>query len=147
MSLSSSVDLLLIEDNPSDIELTLRALRKTNLLNTVHVAKDGQEALDYLFPRRASGGSDDRMLPRVILLDLKLPKLSGFEVLKAIKLDAKSKSIPVIVFSSSKEDGDIDAAYALGANSYAVKPLEFGDFMTLVGNLGRYWLLLNESPV
>jgi len=139
-------DLLLVEDNPSDVELTLRAFRKSNFINPVFVVGDGQEALDYVFCRGAYTERMGGKLPRTILLDLKLPKVSGFEVLKAIKSDEKTKSIPVIILTSSHEDPDIKTAYELGANGYVVKPVDFNAFVSALSNLGFYWLLLNESP-
>lgn len=139
-------DLLLVEDNPNDVELTLRAFKKSNLVNPVFVVRDGQEALDFIFCREAHAGRLGARLPRTILLDLKLPKVSGLEVLKAIKSDERTRSIPVIVLTSSREDPDIKAAYQLGANSYVVKPVEFNAFVEALSYLGFYWLLLNESP-
>ncbi len=146
MSCERVFDLLLAEDNPSDVELTLRALRKSNLVNPVFVVNDGQEVLDYVFRSGAHKERRGEKLPRAILLDLKLPKISGLDVLRAIKSDGRTKSVPVIVLTSSKEDPDIKAAYRLGANSYVVKPVEFNAFIDAMGNLGSYWLLLNEPP-
>lgn len=137
-------DLLLVEDNPDDLELTLRALRKADLRRRVEVARDGAEALDWLFgdgPGAAAGA-----LPRVILLDLKLPRIDGLEVLRRIKADARTRSIPVVVLTSSKEQRDVVESYRLGVNSYIVKPVSFDRFMAVVRELGLYWLTHNEPP-
>jgi len=139
-------DILMVEDNPNDAELTIRALRKKHLANPVFVAQDGQEALDFLFHQGHFSDNESHSLPKVILLDLKLPKINGLEVLKAIKENEKTKTIPVVVLTSSREDPDVNAAYALGANSYVVKPVEFDQFIEALSSLGFYWLLLNESP-
>jgi two-component system response regulator len=136
------VDILLVEDNPHDVELTLRALKKHNLANQVHVARDGQEALDFLFGGSASGAKCNRL--KVILLDLKLPKVSGLEVLKKLKSDARCKTVPVVVLTSSQEDQDIQECYKLGVNSYVVKPVEFEAFAKTVVDLGLYWMLVNK---
>jgi len=138
------VELLLVEDNPSDVELALHALSKHNLAIRVQVARDGAEALDYLFAPNEAGGPTHQ--PRVILLDLKLPKVDGLEVLARIKSDPGTKSIPVVVLTSSREDRDLYLCYELGVNSYIVKPVDFGEFTAAVGQLGLYWLLLNERP-
>ena len=137
------VDILLVEDNPYDVELTLRALKKHNLANQVHVAKDGQEALDFLF---GTGPHPEIKCNRlkVILLDLKLPKMSGLEVLKRLKGDERCKTVPVVVLTSSQEDQDIQECYKLGVNSYVVKPVEFDAFAKTVADLGLYWLLVNK---
>ena len=137
------VDILLVEDNPHDVELTLRALKKHNLANKVHVARDGQEALDFLFGAGPSSGIKCNRL-KVILLDLKLPKISGLEVLKKLKSDERCKTVPVVVLTSSQEDQDIQECYKLGANSYVVKPVEFDAFAKTVADLGLYWLLVNK---
>ncbi|MES2762657.1 MAG: response regulator [Bacteroidota bacterium] len=140
-------DILLIEDSAHDAELTIRALKKSNLVNTLVHLKNGAEALDYIF---AEGEFSDREIsnvPKVILLDLKMPKLGGIEVLKRLKSDERTKKIPVIVLTSSKEDPDIQICYGLGANSYVVKPVEFDDFVKAVSNLGLYWMILNQPPV
>lgn len=140
------VELLLVEDNPQDLELSLRALRKAKFANRIHVARDGAEALEFIFcegvhtSRRMADG------PKVILLDLKLPKVDGLEVLKRIKGDARTKMIPVVVLTSSKEQNDVVASYHLGVNSYIVKPVNFESFVDAVSNLGVYWLLLNQPP-
>ena len=137
------VDILLVEDNPYDVVLTLRALKKHNLANQVHVAKDGQEALDFLFGTGPSASIKCNRL-KVILLDLKLPKVSGLEVLKKLKSDERCKTVPVVVLTSSQEDQDIQECYKLGVNSYVVKPVEFDAFAKTVADLGLYWLLVNK---
>jgi two-component system, response regulator len=148
MSLSNSdiIDILLVEDNPNDAELTIRAIKKRNLVNPIHVVEDGAEALDFLFCRGVYSGREISSPPKVVLLDLKLPKVNGLEVLKEIKSDERLRSVPVVVVTSSKEDPDIKAAYCLGANSYVVKPVDFDIFFDAMSNLGLYWLLLNQPP-
>ena len=144
MKSKEEVEILLVEDNPTDVELTLRALKKNNLSNKVHVVTDGAEALDYLF---ATGDYKEREInkrPKVVLLDLKLPKVDGLEVLKKIKADERTKNIPVVVLTSSKEEQDRIESYKLGVNSYIVKPVDFEQFTKSVLELGLYWLLLNE---
>ena len=141
------IDILLVEDNPQDAELMIRALRKRNILNPLHVVEDGAAALDFIFCRGAYADRDGAKPPKAILLDLKLPKLGGLEVLQALKADDQTRKIPVVVVTSSREDPDIQAAYALGANSYVVKPVGFADFMEAMSNLGLYWLLINQPPV
>ena len=137
------VDILLVEDNPNDAELTLMALKKHNLANKVHVAKDGQEALDFFFGAGPLSENKCNRL-KVILLDLKLPKVSGLEVLKKLKSDERCKTVPVVVLTSSQEDQDIQECYKLGVNSYVVKPVEFDAFAKTVADLGLYWLLVNK---
>jgi CheY-like chemotaxis protein len=141
----SEVEILLVEDNPSDVELTLRALKARNLANQVFVARDGAEALEFFFGEQ-SPLRDIGVAPRVILLDLKLPKVDGLEVLRRLKGDARTRTLPVVVLTSSKEEPDIAAAYRLGANSYIVKPVDFEAFARAVSEVGLYWLLLNEQP-
>lgn len=138
------VEILLVEDNPEDVELTLHALGKHNLTNRVIVARDGAEALDILFPggEPASNGS----VPRLVLLDLKLPKLSGLEVLARMRAADELSRVPIVVLTSSKEDKDIEEAYRLGANSYIVKPVEFDSFVKSVQDVGLYWMVLNQPP-
>jgi two-component system response regulator len=136
--------ILLVEDNSSDEELTLRALKKANLANEVIVARDGAEALDYLFATGAHARSDVARVPQVILLDLNLPKLNGLEVLRAIRAHEKTKLLPVVILTSSKEDKDLVAGYSFGANSYIVKPVDFTQFSEAVRQLGLYWLVLNQ---
>ena len=146
MANTSEVEILLVEDNPNDVELALRALKKHNLSNKVHVVKDGAEALEYIFANGAYAHRkvDDR--PKVVLLDLKLPKVDGLEVLRRIKSDEQTKIIPVVVLTSSKEERDLVESYRLGANSYITKPVDFESFVKAVSELGLYWLLLNQPP-
>lgn len=146
MDAMNAVDILLAEDNPQDAELTIRALKKKNLANHLVAVEDGAEALDFLFCRGKFAGRALGTSPQVVLLDLKLPKVSGLEVLKAMRADAKTRSIPVVVVTSSREDPDIKAAYALGANSYVVKPVEFDAFAEAVSSIGLYWLMVNQPP-
>jgi two-component system response regulator len=136
--------ILLVEDNPDDEKLTLRALKKNNIMNEVVVARDGVEALDYLFGTGRHAGRDVSALPAVTLLDLKLPKVDGLEVLRRVRADARTRLAPVVVLTSSKEDQDMVTSYSLGANSYIRKPVDFDQFMEAVRQLGLYWLVLNE---
>ncbi len=140
------IEILLVEDSPYDAELTLRALRKNNLGNSVHLVKDGQEALDFMFAAGAYGGRAAASPPKVVLLDLKLPKVDGIEVLRRLKADERTRSTPVVVLTSSREEQDLVETYRLGVNSYIVKPVEFEDFVAAVANLGFYWVLLNARP-
>jgi two-component system response regulator len=140
------VDILIVEDNPNDVELTLRALKKQNLANKIFVAEDGEEALDFIFCRGKFSERDTTKPLKVIFLDLKLPKVNGLEVLKEIKSNEKTKRLPVVIVTSSKEDPDIKAAYELGANSYVVKPVNFDDFVQAMHSTGLFWLLVNEIP-
>jgi CheY-like chemotaxis protein len=146
MSELNAVELLLVEDNPQDLELALRALRKANLSNRIHVARDGAEALEFVFCEGAYGGRTIADAPKVILLDLKLPKVDGLEVLKRIKGDPRTKLIPIVVLTSSKEQSDVVESYQLGVNSYIVKPVNFERFAEAVHDLGIYWLLHNQPP-
>jgi CheY-like chemotaxis protein len=146
MSLAPEVEILLVEDDPNDVELTLRAFRARNLANQVFVARDGAEALDFFFSDKAHPLRDIGVTPRVILLDLKLPKVDGLEVLRRLRADERTKSLPVVVLTSSNEEPDITAAYRLGANSYIVKPVDFEAFARAVSEVGLYWVLLNEQP-
>ena len=146
MTTTNEVEILLVEDNPNDVELTLRALKKHNLTNRVHVVKDGAEALEYIFANGAYAHRKVEDHPRVILLDLKLPKVDGLEVLRQIKSNEKTKMIPVVVLTSSKEERDLVESYRLGANRYIAKPVDFDKFVESVSELGLYWLLLNEPP-
>jgi two-component system response regulator len=138
--------ILLVEDNPDDVELTIRALKKNNILNRMIVAKDGVEALDYLFGTGVYAGRNVKELPIVILLDLKLPKVDGMEVLKRIRRDELTRLLPVVILTSSAEDTDIINGYTLGANSYVRKPVDFAQFTEAIKALGLYWLILNEPP-
>ena len=142
----TSVDILIVEDNPADAELAIRALKNKNLANQIYVVSDGEQALNFIFCHGKYAKRDFTKPPKVILLDLKLPKVSGLEVLQKIKSNPKTKKLPVVVVSSSKEDPDIQAAYDLGANSYVVKPVEFDAFFEAIQNLGLYWLLVNHGP-
>ncbi len=138
--------LLLVEDNPDDEELTLVALKENNIGNPVVVVRDGAEALEYLFGSSGDGGSSTKGLPVVVLLDLKLPKVGGLGVLRRLRADERTKCIPVVVLTSSKEEEDRIQSYSLGANSYVRKPVDFGQFVEAVKQLGLYWLVLNEPP-
>ena len=140
------VEILLVEDNPRDVELTLRALKKQNLANHVHVAKDGEEALEFIFASGTYEGRSVENLPRVIFLDLKLPKVDGLEVLRKVKTDERTKKVPVVVMTSSQEEHDMIESYNLGVNSYIVKPVDFDKFLKSVADLGLYWPLLNKAP-
>jgi two-component system response regulator len=146
MNESNAVELLLVEDNPQDLELALRALRKANLSNRIEVARDGAEALEYIFCEGPHAGRKITDRPKVILLDLKLPKVDGLEVLKRIKGDPRMSSIPVVVLTSSREQRDVVESYHLGVNSYIVKPVNFERFVEVVRDLGLYWLLHNQPP-
>jgi CheY-like chemotaxis protein len=146
MTDTHAVEILLVEDNPHDLELTLRALRKANLTNRIQVARDGVEALEFIFGEGAYANRKIEDAPRVILLDLKLPKVDGMEVLQRIKSDNRTRTIPVVMLTSSKEQRDVLESYKLGVNSYIVKPVNFERFVAAVQDLGMYWLLLNEAP-
>ncbi len=139
--------ILLVEDNPDDEELTRRAIKKNNILNELIVTRDGGEALDFLFGTGIYEGRDTGVMPTVVLLDLKLPKIDGLEVLKRMRADKRSAYVPVVILTSSKEEQDIVNSYNLGCNSYIRKPVDFVQFSDAVQNLGLYWLLLNELPV
>ena len=146
MNAVNEPEILLVEDNPNDAELALRALQKRHLANKVFHVKDGQEALDFLFGTGPYAGRDTSRHPKLMLLDLKLPKLDGLEVLRAIKANQRTKNIPVVVLTSSSQQRDIVESYHLGVNSYVVKPMEFDSFSAAVADLGCYWVLLNQSP-
>jgi two-component system response regulator len=138
--------ILLVEDNPDDIKLTLRALKKSNILNEVVIAEDGVEALDYLFGTGKHEGRDLNVMPQLILLDLKMPKIDGLEVLQRIRKNETTSLLPVVVLTTSSEDRDRIESYKLGANSYIRKPVDFNQFVEAVQQLGLYWLVLNEAP-
>ncbi len=146
MSHMHAVDVLLVEDNQQDAELTIRSLKKHKLANNISVVEDGAEALDFIFCRGKYQQRDINHPPKVIFLDLKLPLVSGLEVLREVKQDARTRSVPVVVVTSSREDPDVKAAYELGANSYVVKPVDFESFTEAIGKLGLYWLLINQPP-
>ncbi len=138
--------ILLVEDNPDDVQLTLRALKKSNIMNEVVVAQDGVEALEYLFGTGKYEGRDAKILPQVVLLDLKMPRMDGLEVLQRIRKDERTKLQPVVILTTSSEDRDRVESYRLGANSYIRKPVDFNQFVQAVNQLGLYWLVLNEAP-
>lgn len=138
--------ILLVEDNPDDVELTLRAFKRSRLMNPIAVARDGIEALDFLFARGAHADRASAAPPTLIILDLKLPKLDGLGVLKAIRADERTHFLPVVIMTSSKEEQDLISGYSLGANSYVRKPVDFSEFVEAVKVLGFYWLMMNEVP-
>jgi two-component system response regulator len=144
MTENAAIEIVVVEDNPQDLELTLRALRKADLGNRVHTARDGAEALEFIFCEGAFAKRRIEDSPKVILLDLKLPKVDGLEVLKRLKTDPRTRAIPVVVLTSSKEQNDVVESYALGVNSYIVKPVNFERFVEAIQQLGIYWLLLNQ---
>jgi two-component system response regulator len=138
--------ILLVEDNPDDVALTLRALKKNSISNPVVVASDGQEALDWLFAEGAHQGRDSAERPAIVLLDVNLPKVDGLSVLKRIRADARSRLLRVVMLTTSREEQDVLESYSLGANSYIRKPVDFDEFIRVVGQIGLYWLLVNEPP-
>ncbi len=142
----NKVEILLVEDNMSDAEMTIRALKKNNLANKLLHLKDGAEALDFLFAQGIYSDHKVENIPKVILLDLKMPKVNGIEVLQKVRADERTKKIPIVVLTSSNEDPDIQQCYLLGANSYVVKPVQFEKFIKAVSELGLYWLLINQPP-
>lgn len=144
---AEAIDLLVVEDDPHDAELTLRALLKANLLNRVHVVRDGVEALEFLFGEGRHAGRRVEDVPRLVLLDLKLPKVNGLQVLRRIKSDPRTRSIPVVILTSSREQQDVLESYGLGVNSYVVKPVSFDRFAESVRQVGTYWLALNQPPL
>jgi CheY-like chemotaxis protein len=144
--MSKQPEILLVEDNPQDAELAIGALRRRNLANNLVHLRDGQAALDFLFCTGAYAGRDFRKQPKVVMLDVKLPKVDGIEVLRQIRADERTRLLPVVMLTSSREDRDVVETYKLGANSFIVKPVEFESFSEAVSNLGLYWLLLNEVP-
>lgn len=141
------VDILLVEDNPNDAEMTMRSLKKYYVINEIYHVEDGADALDFLFNEGKYADRENTPKPKVILLDLKLPKVSGFEVLKKIKSDKRTRDIPVVILTSSREDSDIVESYNLGVNSYIVKPVDFDKFVESVKEIGLYWLLMNHPPI
>jgi CheY-like chemotaxis protein len=146
MNVEWPVEILLVEDNPSDAELALHALKKHKLANRIEVVRDGAEALDFIFARGSFSHRDINQTPRVVLLDLKLPKVDGLEVLRQVKGDPRTRKIPVVVLTSSREERDVMESYNLGVNSYILKPVDFQQFTEAVRTIGLYWLLLNEPP-
>ena len=142
----SEVEILLVEDNPNDAELGLRALKKHNLTNNIHLVKDGAEALEFIFGTGAYAGRNMGNKPKVIFLDLKLPKVDGLEVLRKVKSDERTRAIPIVVLTSSHEERDVVESYKFGVNSYIVKPVDFDKFIHAVAELGMYWMLLNKQP-
>jgi CheY-like chemotaxis protein len=145
MSNHEELEIIIVEDDPNDAELITRALRKHNLANKLVLLKDGAEALDFLFDKGSFPDKYDDGYPKVILLDLKLPKVNGIEVLRKLKSDERTKKIPVVILTSSREDRDLKDAYDLGVNSYVTKPIKFDEFAKVVSDLGMYWMLLNKS--
>jgi two-component system response regulator len=145
--IENSIEILLVEDDSNDVELTLHAFNKNKFTNRIHVVRDGAEALEFLFSSGASAGGDLHYKPKLILLDLKLPKVDGMEVLRRIKSDERTRSIPVVILTSSREERDIVESYRLGVNSYITKPVDFEKFTETVRQLGLYWLLLNQQPM
>ena len=141
-----NVEILLVEDNPADVELTMHALRHNNLANRIHVARDGEEALDFLFCRGPHSKRSFDNPPRMVLLDLKLPKVDGLEVLRQLKGDSRTKAIPVVILTSSKEDRDMVSGYRFGVNSYIQKPVDFSAFRDTIKQLGLYWMVVNQPP-
>jgi two-component system, response regulator len=140
------VEILLVEDNPDDVTLIMRALTKSRIVNHIEIVEDGAEALDFLFHRGKYADRAGQVLPRVVFLDLKLPKIDGLMVLKEIRANESTRKLPVVIVTSSKEDPDISRAYDLGANSYVVKPVDFESFFKVISDLGMYWMILNEPP-
>jgi two-component system response regulator len=144
--MSHEVEILLVEDSPEDAELTIRALRRSNIANDIQVAEDGAEALDFLFCRGSHADRTFVQAPKLVLLDLKLPKVGGMEVLRAIRADERTKAIPVVVLTSSKEERDLIDGYKLGVNAYAQKPVDFAQFNQTVRQIGMFWMLVNQAP-
>ena len=147
MTDNEAVEILLIEDNPNDVELALHALKKNKVSNRIQVVRDGEEALDFIFGKDNSSGGPSEQRPKMVLLDLKLPKVDGLEVLRRLKGDPTTRSIPVIILTSSREERDIVKSYDLGANSYIVKPVDFQQFNEAIRQLGLYWMVVNQAPI
>lgn len=145
--MSQEIEILLVEDDPADVELTMLALRKNHFANRIQVVRDGEEALDFLFCRAAFSERSPEVPPKLVLLDLKLPKVDGIEVLRQLKDDPATRMIPVVILTSSREERDLANGYRLGVNSYIRKPVDFDEFRTTVQQLGLYWLLVNEPPL
>lgn len=146
MSEVHQVEILLVEDNPADAEMTLRALRRNNLANKVHWVKDGEQALEYMFRSGAYAGRDPVAAPKLVMLDIKMPKVDGIEVLRRIKANEETRSVPVVVMTSSNEERDVMESYRLGVNSYIVKPVQFEAFLETVAKIGLYWVITNRVP-
>lgn len=142
--MSTAIEILLVEDNANDLELTLHALGKHNLANKIHIVRDGEEAMDFLFCRNKFSDRSFDNAPKVVLLDLKLPKIDGLEILRAVKSDSRTRAIPVVVMTSSKQQRDLIESYQLGVNSYIQKPINFGEFQEVIRQLGYYWLAINQ---
>jgi two-component system response regulator len=144
--MAQEVEILLVDDNASDVELTVRALRRHKLANSIHIAEDGQQALDFVFCRGEYSGRSFATPPKVIFLDLKMPKVDGIDVLRAIRGDARTKSIPVVILTSSKEQRDVVEGYKLGVNAYIQKPVDFDEFRRVIEQVGMFWLVVNQPP-
>jgi two-component system, response regulator len=147
MTDNEAVEILLVEDNPNDVELALHALKKNKVSNRIQVVRDGEEALDFIFGKDTSSGGPSEQRPKMVLLDLKLPKVDGLEVLRRLKGDPTTRSIPVIILTSSREEQDIVKSYDLGVNSYIVKPVDFQQFNDAIRQLGLYWMVVNQAPI
>ena len=145
-TMAQEVDILLVDDNASDVELTVRALRRHKLANSIHVAEDGQQALDFVFCRGAYSDRSFAMPPKVIFLDLKMPKVDGIDVLRAIRGDGRTRTIPVVILTSSKEQRDLVEGYKLGVNAYIQKPVDFEEFRRVIEQVGMFWLVVNQPP-
>jgi len=143
---NTEVEILLVEDNPNDAEMTIRALKKNNIANNLVHLTNGADALDFIFGTGSFTGRNTDIHPKIMLLDLKMPKVDGIDVLRKVKSDERTKTIPIVVLTSSQEDPDIQTCYQLGVNSYIVKPVDFGNFIKAVSELGLYWLVLNHAP-
>ena len=146
MTEHDQMEILLVEDNPADAEMTLRALRRNNLANKVHWVKDGEEALEYMFCSGAYAGRDRAAGPKLVMLDIKMPKVDGIEVLRRLKANEETRTVPVVVMTSSNEERDVVESYRLGVNSYIVKPVRFESFLETVANIGLYWMITNRVP-